>query len=381
MPFLTPGDPAPWFQARSAGNPRYEFNTVAGRVIVLCFFGSARQPGVLELLQGFRGRPDLFNDDRAAFFGISCDPTDDAEKRVGEQIPGYRQFWDFDFKISTAFGVCEAPKDQPAAKVRFVPATYVLDRNLRVIAVVPLTSAGAGEIRAHVDRIAALVDSLSQPAANGLALPGAPVLMVPRILEPELCRELINYYETQGGHDSGYMTSDAQGRTVGVIDYGRKRRRDCNIEDEVLRTKIRSRIIRRLIPEVYKAYQFRVTQSERYIVACYDTGEGGYFRAHRDNTTRGTAHRRFAVTMNLNAEEYEGGNLRFPEFDDRSYRAPTGGAVVFSCSLMHEALPVTRGRRYCVLPFLYDETAAKQRARIAEEEAAKDAAKANASAS
>jgi peroxiredoxin len=88
MPFLTPGDPAPWFQARSAGNPRYEFNTVAGRVIVLCFFGSARQAGALELLQGFRGRPDLFNDDRAAFCGVSCDPSDDAEKRGGEQIPG-----------------------------------------------------------------------------------------------------------------------------------------------------------------------------------------------------------------------------------------------------------------------------------------------------
>jgi hypothetical protein len=36
--------------------------------------------------------------------------------------------------------------------------------------------------------------------------------------------------------------------------------------------------------------------------------------------------------------------------------------VVFSCALMHEALPVTRGTRYCTLPFLYDEAAAKLRA-------------------
>ena len=28
---------------------------------------------------------------------------------------------------------------------------------------------------------------------------------------------------------------------------------------------------------------------------------------------------------------------------------------------MHEALPVTRGARYCFLPFLYDEAAAKIR--------------------
>jgi peroxiredoxin/predicted 2-oxoglutarate/Fe(II)-dependent dioxygenase YbiX len=377
LPRLTPGDPAPWFQARSAGNPRYEFNTVAGRVIVLCLFGSARQPGVLDALARFRARTDLFNDDRAAFFGVSCDPTDEQERRVGEHIPGYRQFWDFDLKIGTAFGACEPSADGEAQNLRYAPLTYVLDRRLRVLAALPLQVATPADAENHVRRVAEIVEGAARPAASGPCQPGAPVLLVPRLLEPELCREIIAYYETQGGQDSGYMTTDPQGRTVGVIDYGRKRRRDCSIEDQTLRGKIRARIVRRLIPEMFKAYQFRVTQSERYIVACYDTGEGGYFRAHRDNTTRGTAHRRFAVTMNLNAEEYEGGDLRFPEFDDRTYRAPTGGAVVFSCSLMHEAMPVTRGKRYCVLPFLYDEAAAEQRRRIAEEEAAKSAAAAD----
>ena len=100
---------------------------------------------------------------------------------------------------------------------------------------------------------------------------------------------------------------------------------------------------------------------ERYIVACYDGDVGGCFRPHRDNTTKGTAHRRFAVTINLNAEDYEGGDLRFPEFGQRTYRAPTGGAIVFSCSLLHEATPVTAGRRYAFLPVLYDEAAAAVR--------------------
>jgi len=65
-------------------------------------------------------------------------------------------------------------------------------------------------------------------------------------------------------------------------------------------------------------------------------------------------HRRFAVSINLNAEGVEGGDLRFPEFGSRTYRPPTGGAVVFCCALLHEATPVTRGRRYAFLPFLYD---------------------------
>lgn len=100
---------------------------------------------------------------------------------------------------------------------------------------------------------------------------------------------------------------------------------------------------------------------ERYIVACYDAESGGHFRPHRDNTTKGTAHRRFAVTINLNTGEYDGGQLMFPEYGQRSYLAPKGGAIVFSCSLLHQALPVTRGQRFAFLPFLYDEAAAQIR--------------------
>ena len=107
--------------------------------------------------------------------------------------------------------------------------------------------------------------------------------------------------------------------------------------------------------EVEKAFRFRVTRIERYIVARYDAEDGGYFRPHRDNRTSGTAHRQFACSINLNAEDFEGGDLRFPEYGTRTYRPPTGGAVVFSCSLLHEATPVTRGARYAFLPFFYDE--------------------------
>ena len=116
------------------------------------------------------------------------------------------------------------------------------------------------------------------------------------------------------------------------------------------------------MPEIAKAFQFRVTRIERYIVACYDAADGGHFRAHRDNTTKGTAHRRFAVTVNLN-DGFDGGELWFPEFGPRRYRPPAGGAVVFSCSLLHEATRVTRGVRYATLPFLYDDAAARLRER------------------
>ncbi|MGQ0675615.1 MAG: hypothetical protein ACT4N4_05950, partial [Rhodospirillales bacterium] len=51
----------------------------------------------------------------------------------------------------------------------------------------------------------------------------------------------------------------------------------------------------------------------------------------------------------------------FPEYGTRSYKPPVGGAVVFSCSLLHAVTRMTRGRRYAFLPFLYDDAAAKIR--------------------
>jgi hypothetical protein len=188
----------------------------------------------------------------------------------------------------------------------------------------------------------------------------APVLVVPRVFEPDFCRQLIDYYQRGTPTRSGFMQEN-KGLTVTAYDDGFKRRQDHAVDDPELRAACRSRLTNRLKPEVYRAFQFVATYAERYIVSCYTAAERGFFRPHRDNTTRGTAHRRFAVTINLNTGEYDGGALRFPEFGNQPYEAPLGGAVVFSCSLLHEATPVTRGERYAFLPFLYDEAAAKIR--------------------
>jgi predicted 2-oxoglutarate/Fe(II)-dependent dioxygenase YbiX len=99
---------------------------------------------------------------------------------------------------------------------------------------------------------------------------------------------------------------------------------------------------------------------DRYIVACYDSAIGGHFYRHRDNVNAGAQHRRFAISMNLNSD-YDGCDLVFPEFGRRAYRAPCGGAIVFSCGALHQVTPVTRGRRYAFLAFLYGEADAALR--------------------
>jgi peroxiredoxin len=296
------GKPAPWFTCRTRSNPKFTFNTVGGRHVVLFFFDSDTNPAARSVIDRIIGDCERFDDSNLCFFGVSADPEDEFRQRLADQIPGIRYFWDGDRAVSSLYGAV-APDGS------FRNMTYVLNPMLRVVACVPL-AASADE---HLQALQAMLQQLA-PVGNAFqAAPQAPVLVLPRIFEPELCARLVDYYDATGGRDSGFMR-DVNGKTVQIIDYGHKRRRDCTIEDDSLRSVCMLRIHDRLAPQIHRAFQFMPTRMERYIVACYSDAETGHFQPHRDNTTKGTAHRRFAVSLFLNSGEYEGGYLRFPEF-------------------------------------------------------------------
>jgi peroxiredoxin/predicted 2-oxoglutarate/Fe(II)-dependent dioxygenase YbiX len=347
---FTIGDPVPWFHCLSTSNSNYSFDTVAGRYIVLCFFGSTTLKTSFQVLSFFLDQMRTrFDDSHLCFFGVSIDPQDRELNRVQQMIPGIRFFWDFDLQVSRKYGALQNGDD---GAIIYHPFTLILDPALRVLANISLSNPDL-----HNNTIADCLSRLPSVEEYARVPLSAPILIVPRVFDRNFCQKLIHLYREHGGKESGFMR-ERDGQTVGIQDYSFKRRKDYEIESEEIKSYIRACLVRRLVPEIAKAFQFNATRIERYIVACYDSETGGYFRPHRDNTTKGTAHRRFAVTINLNEEEYTGGDLRFPEFGMKTYRAPTGGAVVFSCSLLHEATSVISGTRYATLPFLYDDTAA-----------------------
>lgn len=346
---LTAGDPAPDFIAPSTVNERFHFNTVGGYRVALIFLGVHGSPGAKALRAAVASGLAAQRAGGLQVFLVSIGadaPLDHVQDGVSVPVTTFR---DIDGSLHRRFGLWQqGTADRPARALR---GGVVVDQALRIVG----TARGEGPAEV-LQGVADLVASIPPRAPGREVTTHAPVLILPDVLSREFCRTLIDYYETHGGGESGFMR-EVDGRTVGIMDSRFKRRRDCLIEDDELRRTVRESINRRLCPAIFRAFNFNATRLERYLVACYDGETGGFFRAHRDNTTKGTAHRRFAVTINLNAEDYDGGNLRFPEFSDDVYRAPTGGAVVFGCSLLHEALPVTRGRRYAFLPFLFDEAA------------------------
>jgi len=336
------GDPVPWFGAPLIGGGAFNLQVAAGRWIVLSFLGSPANPKLREELAELIRDAHLFDENRIVFYGVLTAPPSDSAHYVALNTPAISFIADYDGAISRAFGAAAMPR------------TIVLDPMLRAVADIPWDYPAG-----HVQSVRAVLDSL--PAVDDCAgVPlFAPVLVVPRVLDFQLCDFLVEFYDKLGGNDSGFLL-DTAGKTATVVDYRLKRRNDLGVAHPEVRDAIRSQIVRRLLPPIERFFQFSATRMDRYIVACYDSAVGGHFYRHRDNVNAGAQHRRFAVTINLN-NDYDGCDLTFPEFGSRTYRAPHGGAIVFSCGALHQVTSVSRGRRYAFLAFLYGEADAALR--------------------
>lgn len=342
------GDFAPWFTLPSDARSEFQFSTLAGRRTLLFFLGTDRAPQVAAALAGLARRAcDILRDLGILAVGISVERR--SEREVAAPPPcRMRMLYDLDRSVSRRYGLC-------ADGAGYLPTALLLDENLRVAAILPVRDPArfGDEVRAAAALLAPVEPA--RPAA-----PQAPVLMVRDVLGQDLCALLIRHHEDRGGQPSGFM-DEADGMTHGVIDRSFKRRRDVRLLEPALLRAVNLGILKRVVPEVFKSFQFTITRFERHLIACYDGEDGGLFRPHRDNTTRGTAHRRFAMSLNLNAGAYEGGQIRFPEYGNALFSPRTGEAMLFSCLLQHEALSVRRGRRFALLSFFYDETARELR--------------------
>ncbi|MFZ3312025.1 MAG: 2OG-Fe(II) oxygenase [Xanthobacteraceae bacterium] len=336
------GDPVPWFGAPLVGDGAFNLQVAAGRWIVLSFLGSPENPQVESELTQLLADTQIFDEDKVIFCGLFTAPPADTAPYIAMSGPAISFLADYDGAISRQFGAVAMPR------------TIVLDPMLRAVADIAWDHAdGHGAtVGAVLQGLPAVDDSAGVPLM-------APALIVPRVFDFELCDFLINIYDKLGGKDSGFLF-DNNGATSTVIDYRVKRRNDLSILVPEVRDQIRDQIVRRLVPAIDRFFQFSSTRMDRYIVACYDSAIGGHFYRHRDNVNIGAQHRRFAVTVNLN-KDYDGCDLVFPEFGRRTYRAPAGGAIVFSCGALHQVTPVTRGTRYAFLAFLYGEADAALR--------------------
>jgi predicted 2-oxoglutarate/Fe(II)-dependent dioxygenase YbiX/peroxiredoxin len=336
------GERVPMFSAPQITGGSFDLHVSAGRWVALSFLGSPANPRAHAELAELANLADVLDEDHLVIGCVFTGPPEDiaALKEIGSNALFFLA--DDDGAISRSFGAAEMPR------------TVVLDPMLRAVADIAWDFP-----QGHAETIRRVLRNLPKVEESAGVPMTAPALIVPRVFSFELCDFLIQFYEQQGGEDSGFQF-DIAGKTTTLSDWRLKRRSDVILAAPEVRDLIRTQIVRRLLPEIERYFQFQATRMDRYIVACYDSEVGGHFHRHRDNVNAGARHRRFAVSINLNGD-FDGCDLMFPEFGRKVYRPPDGGALVFSCGALHQVTPITRGKRYAFLAFLYGEEDAKTR--------------------
>jgi predicted 2-oxoglutarate/Fe(II)-dependent dioxygenase YbiX len=219
----------------------------------------------------------------------------------------------------------------------------VLDPNQRV--------AATFDTRALATAAAAMADLTASVRADGgkdvlLRVPMAPVLVLPRVFEPDFCTQLIRLWG-KGDHKDTGVSSRYGNVNVAHL----KQTEDYTVVEPMMQKAISDRLAYRIGPELTKVFAFdRQFTFDAHVILSYSAEGQHFFGAHRDNGAPTTADRAFAVSLNLN-DDFAGGELVFPEYAGVRVTPPPGAAAVFSCSLLHQVLPVTRGRRYVLTTF------------------------------
>lgn len=223
--------------------------------------------------------------------------------------------------------------------------TIVMTPGRRVSAIydAPALSGHAQRTEEHLKRISI--------RDEGMTPPHAPVLVIPRVFLPEECSELVRYFERES-HVVDISRFNPNHKNLDVkspaYEYNRQDRIDLIIRQPQTAQTLEARLAQRVAPLVKKSFGFEIQKREPFVIARYEGRRSGVEIGHRDNVTAATAHRRFAISINLN-DDFEGGEIVFREFSPAGYRGAAGTATVFSSSLLHEVLETTRGRRYVMI--------------------------------
>jgi peroxiredoxin len=184
---LNLGEPAPWFTAPTPSNPEFVFDTVAGRYVLLVFLPKDDTAAAGEALRMLASQQARFDDETLSAFAVVRDPGTAASVH---DMRGLRWFLDLDGAVSRLYGALSPDGVEN-------PMWLLLDPTLRTIGRVRLSSAQS---------IFNYMAGLKPPAEHAGTPLHAPVLIAPRIFEPDLCARLIALHEADSGRSQSWTS-------------------------------------------------------------------------------------------------------------------------------------------------------------------------------
>jgi hypothetical protein len=287
------------------GQLRFFYQMVAGAPTVLVLAANTAMQDQWDEIKGFAAVAPALREAGAGIMIVSNDGVDSLSM-VAKIIPEHAH-WLADINGVVNLGLRTGALF-PFAGV----ACFLLDGNQRAIAV-------RGPEPGQAEWALAMLKARPSEAAQRLSTT-APVLLLPGVLDGEDCQHLLNRIS-------------AAGTASGTAPIG----------DHELAGRIGKLLLRRIGPEVEKAFSFDDFAIESIVLRWDDSSAATDRRCEVDDPA--VQGRSFSLILNLADGEYEGGDILFPEYGPHSYRPGTGGALVFAGTLLRELKPVSTGRR------------------------------------
>ena len=337
------GDCMPDFRLLDVRNRLMSLYSLAlGKAVVVLCYRNNRAEAARDVLRGFAEANGRLAE-RANIFSINGEAIEENIPFADQMKLPFPLLADPDHRILSFFENRRKALDGEAWSDDGALVCVVTDPNRRIQKIYQDVSDPG-----HVDEVMRFLDTLPRDETRVVAR-HAPVLVVPQVLDQGTCQRLIQSYEEEK-RPLGGVTAGQGIRKDHLARRDLKVRRDYFVSDPDFAREIGELFGRRVIPEMMKVFDFKATHFEKLRIGCYDARDGGSFKPHRDNVDPAGG-RRFAMSLNLNTGEYEGGHVWFPEYGSGLYLPATGDALIYSSLLVHEAMPVTAGRRFVLVTF------------------------------
>lgn len=306
---LGPGDRIPNFMLPDPqGELRLFYRAIAGWPTVLLLAANTAMQDQWDEIKGLAAAAPALHAAGATLMIVSNDGIDSLAM-VAKIIPEHAH-WLADIKGVVNLGL------RQGALFAFTGAVcFVLDANQRII---EMRGAEPGHAEWALAMLKARQGELPQQLSTI-----APVLLLPSVLDGEDCAGLLKQI-SNANTPSG----------------------SAPIADKALAERIGKILLRRIGPEVEKAFSFDDFVFESLALRWDDSAAAADRRAEVDDPA--VQGRSFSLIVDLASEAYNGGEILFPEYGPHCYRTGTGGALVFAGTLLRDLQPVSTGRR-CLL--------------------------------
>jgi hypothetical protein len=294
------------------GELRLFYQAVAGWPTVLLLAANTAMQDQWDEIKGLAAAAPALHAAGAKLMIVSNDGIDSLAM-VAKIIPEHAH-WLADIKGVVNLGLREG------ALFAFTGAVcFMLDANQRIIGV-------RGAEPGHANWALAMLKARPSGSPQRLSAT-APVLLLPSVLDGEDCATLLK------------QISDANTPSG-----------SAGIADKSVAERINKILLRRIGPEVEKAFSFDDIVFESVTLRWDDSSAASDRRCEvEDPAVQG---RSFSLILDLAGEAYRGGDIQFPEYGPHSYRPGSGGALVFAGTLLRELRSVSAGRRNLLMATL-----------------------------